>query len=274
MTRAGVLAMLFCVLAAAPGRAQSIENARKGYDAILDLYVRDGLVYYRALKSDRSRLDAFVGALAEARIENAPRDQQVAFWINAYNAIVLQAIVDRYPIAGRSADYPGHSVRQIPGVFERATHRIAGRTLTLDQIERDVLAGFHDPRVFFALGRGAAGSGRLRSEAFTADRLETQLADARAECVTRNECVRISLVDNSVGVSAIFSWREQEFAAAFRESAAPVFAQRSPIERAILGFIAPTLLSGEREFLQKNQFRIAYLPFDWSLNDLTGRGGQ
>ena len=51
--------------------------------------------------------------------------------------------------------------------------------VTLDQIEQTILAAFHDPRVYFAIGRGAMGSGRLRSEAFTPGQLETQLVRGR-----------------------------------------------------------------------------------------------
>jgi hypothetical protein len=251
------------------------DDARlKGYDTLLDLYVRDGLVYYRALTSDRSRLDAFVSGLASASLDTRSREEQLAFWINGYNAIVLQAVVDRYPIQGRSPEYPPASIRQIPGVFERTQRRIAGRTLTLDQIEQTVLPGFNDPRVYFALGRGALGSGRLRSEAFVASRLETQLTEAAQECMTRSECVQIDRLQDNVVVSAIFSWREREFSAAYAEAAPPAFKERSAIERAALAFIQPRLLTVEREFLSKNGFRVSYQPFDWSLNDLTGRGGR
>ena len=54
----------------------------------------------------------------------------------------------------------------------------------------------------------------------------------------------------------------------------PLFATRSPIERAILAFVQPKLLQTERDFLEKNTFQLVYRPFDWSLNDLTGRGGR
>ena len=53
-----------------------------------------------------------------------------------------------------------------------------------------------------------------------------------------------------------------------------MFATRSPIERAILAFIQPHVLTTEREFLERNQFKVVFKPFDWSLNDLTGRGGR
>lgn len=273
MSRAVVAFLILCA-AVSTGSAQSLDAGRKGYDTLLDLYVRDGYVYYRALKSDRSRLDAFVSANASAAVDKASRDEQLAFWINAYNAIVLQSIIDRYPIQGKSTEYPDRSVRQIPGVFERAPHRVGGRTLTLDQIELNVLSTFRDPRVYFAIGRGAIGSGRLRSEAFTADLLDKQLAEAQMECASRPECVEINKDDNTVSVSAIFSWREKDFAPAFADKAPDTFKARSPIERAALAFVEAKLLTTEREFLQKNQFKVSYLPFDWSLNDLTGRGDR
>jgi hypothetical protein len=198
----------------------------------------------------------------------------MAFWLNAYNALVLRTVVDHYPIQGRASEYPAKSIRQIPGAFERLTHRVAGRTLTLDQIEQQVLAGFHDPRVYFALGRGAAGSGRLRSEAFVPARIEEQLADVASECVGRAQCLAIDRENGKVSASAIFSWREKEFASAYGEKAPATFATRSPIERAVLAFVLPTLLTTEKEFIAKNTFQVGYSAFDWTLNDLSGRGGR
>jgi hypothetical protein len=247
---------------------------RKILDELLDQYVRDGFVYYRALKSERGKLDAFVNQLSATDPSKLAQADQIAFWLNAYNALVLRTIVDHYPIQGRAPDYPAHSVRQVPGAFERQPHRIGGRTLTLDEIERNVLPEFHDPRVYFALGRGAIGSGRLRSEAYSPDRLEVQLAEVAAECASRPECVQVDRQNNKVLANPIFSWREKEFVAAYADSAASPFAGRSSIERAILAFVSPKLLSIERDFLARDGFQVAFQRFDWSLNDLTGRGGR
>ena len=137
-----------------------------------------------------------------------------------------------------------------------------------------MLPEFRDPRVYFALGRGAVGSGRLRSEAYEAARLETQLTQVAAECASRPVCVQIDQGNNTVLASPIFSWREREFSAAYAGAAGAVFASRSPIERAILSFVEPRLLATERQFLAQSMFRVAYEPFDWSLNDLNGRGGR
>jgi hypothetical protein len=250
----------------------SADALHRPLDELLNLYVRDGFVYYRALKSDRRRLDRYVAAL------NVPgetfarwsRDQQLAFWINAYNAFVLRTAIDAYPIRERSAQYPPVSIRQVPGAFERVPHRAAGRTVTLDEIEKTVLPGFKEPRAYLALGRGAVGSGRLRSEAYTAGLLAAQLDSVRREFVQEETMIKIDRAAGQVSVTPIVSWHEAEFAAAYDPGAQGLFAQRSPIERAVIAFIQPHLLPLEEAFMEKNEFRVTYHPFDWRLNDLTG----
>jgi hypothetical protein len=265
-----------CLLVATPHAQEPLADAarRKTFDQLLDLYVRNGDVYYRALKADRSKLDGYINLIATASVDKRPREEQLAFWLNAYNALVLRTVIDHYPIQGRSPEYPPKSIRQIPGAFERVQHRAAGRALTLDQIEKEVLPEFHDPRVYFALGRGAVGSGRLRSEAFVAARIEEQLSDVAAECVSRNQCVQIDSASSKVGASAIFSWRDPEFSAAYADKAPAAVANRSPIERAIIAFVYPRLLNAEKALIATNTFQVVYPPFDWTLNDLTGRGGR
>ena len=273
MKRFGAARAVPCAVGIVALSLVAVPRAQGAYDQLLDLYVRDGFVYYRALKQDRAKLDGYVAALSTAAIDASP-NEQVAFWLNAYNALVLRTIIDHYPIAQRTTEYPPHSIRQIPGAFERLPHRVAGRTLTLDQIEQTMLPAFHDPRVYLGLGRGAVGGGRLRSEAYTAARLEAQLKEVAEECVSRPECVHIDRATNVMSVSAVFSWREKEFSAAYAEQAPPAYASRSPIERAVLALIQPRLLATEHEALAKNDFKIVFKPFDWTLNDLTGRGGR
>jgi hypothetical protein len=269
MWKAAVSAAIFVLTAALPQAQQG-----KGLDDILDLYVRDGQVYYRAMKSDRAKLDAFVNRMAVENIDQLSREERIAFWINAYNSLVLRTVVDHYPIQGHTTTYPTKSIRQVPGAFDRITHRVAGRTLTLDQIEQTVLPEFQDPRVYFALGRGAEGGGRLRSEAYSGAALEKQLTEAAGECVSRQQCVHVDRQNNKLVVSPIFSWREKEFASTYADKAAAVYASRSPVERAVLAFVEPRLLTVEKEVLETNTFQMTFGQFDWRLNDLTGRGGR
>ena len=253
-------------------QAPSADALHLPLDQILDVNVRDGLVYYRALKSDRGRLDRYVTSLnvPAAAYDAWPRAQKMAFWLNAYDAFVLQTVVDHYPIRAVTAKYPANSVRQIPGAFETARHRAAGRSVTLDEIEKTILPGFKEPRLYLAIGRGAIGSGRLRSEAFTGALLAQQLDAIQREFVSEQTMLKIDREDGQVSLTPILSWHEAEFIAAYDPGAEGPMAQRSPIERAAVAFIAPNLLPLEKEMLQKNTFQVTYHPFDWRLNDLTG----
>ena len=256
-------------------RAQSgdpVPLFHRPYDQLLDVNVRDGMVYYRALRGERGRLDRYIASLnvPAATYQGWSRDEKIAFWLNAYNAIVLQTVIDHYPIRGKSSQYPQVSIRQIPGAFEQAKHRLAGRLMTLDEIEKTVLPEFADPRLYLALGRGAVGSGRLRSEAYTAPRLTAQLAAVQSEFVSDQAMLKIDRLTGRVTVTPIMSWREAEFVKAYDKGADGPFAQRSPIERAILAFITPHLLRIEREFVEKNAFQMSFHELDWRLNDLSG----
>jgi len=248
------------------------EGLHAPLDRLLDLYVRDGFVYYRALKSDRSRFDRYIASLnvSPATHDAWSREEKIAYWINAYNAFVLETVIDNYPIRGKAAGYPAGSIRQIPGAFEKLPHRAAGRTLTLDDIDKTVLAELKEPRALLALGRGAIGGGRLHSEAYTAVRLEEQLAKVQAECVTRKECVQIDASAGTVSVTPLFGWREAQFAGTIGQAESSAYPGRSAIERAILLLITPHVLPTEREFLKRNEFKVSYHDFNWRLNDLTG----
>jgi hypothetical protein len=273
-------ALLLATLLVAAPRAQPGQGRGGGMhgtlDAILDLYVRDGLVYYAALKGERARLDRYAASLnvAAATYEGWSRDEKAAFWVNAYNTFVLRTVVNSYPIRGRSKQYPANSIRQIPGAFERLTHRAAGRSVTLDQISKTILPEFGEPRLYLALGRGAVGSGRLRSEAYTGSRLAEQLEAVAKDCIDRAECSILDRETGELSVTAIFSWHDDEFIKAYAKQgdADGVYKGRSPIELAIVQFLEPNLFPRERAFLRQNTFRVKYTTFDWRLNDLTGGG--
>ena len=267
-----VACMLVAGLKAQDPPPPSVDALHRAFDTVLDIYVRDGLVYYQALKQERPRFDRYVASLAGATLpESADRNQKLAFWLNAYNAFVLQTVIDNYPIQRRSTSFPSGSIRQIPGAFERRTFRAAGRTVTLDQIEKDIIVPFGDARAVLALGRGALGGGRLKSEAFSAERIEDQLKAATQEVVDRREMVFVDRQNGVLSVNPMFSWREAAFIEGFADKAAPVFASRSPLERSVLAIIAPLVVRSEADFLEENRFKMEFHEFDWRLNDLTNR---
>jgi hypothetical protein len=277
---AAVAAVVMCLFwrdGGVPTSAQTVSppdvGMHRSLDVILDTYVREGLVYYRALRAERGRLDSYVSALdvPQAAFEAWSREEQAAFWLNAYNALVLRTVVNAYPIQGKSPQYPANSIQHVAGAFVAKRHRVGGRQLSLEDIEKQILPGFNDPRMFFALGRGSIGGGRLRSEAFTAARLNEQLAAVAAECVERNECFRYDPSADRIEISPIFGWRQAEFTKAWAGDPS-MFPQRSPIELAVLHMVLPHVLPSEARGLKRNTFTLAYSEYDWRLNDLTDGG--
>jgi hypothetical protein len=252
----------------------TVNPLHRTFDQMLDIYVRDGFVYYNALRRERGRLDAYIASLnspAAAALAKGTVDEQKALWINAYNALVLRTVIDNYPIRGRASEYPRSSIRQIPGAFEKPVHRVAGRTVSLDGIEKEILTPLGDARALLALGRGAYGGGRLRSEAFDGPTMAKLLDAVAEESATRVELVKIDPAANAVTLSPLFSWREPVFVQSLAEKAPALYSQRSGIERAVLALIHSRVSTPEALFLEKNTFKMQFHEFDWRLNDLGNR---
>ena len=273
-----VVLLALTLASIAPITAQDVPSdvhpLHRPFDQMLDVYVRDGFVYYNALRTERSRLDAYVAALNSATavaLAKGSIGEQKALWINAYNALVLRTVIDNFPIRGRAKEYPASSIRQIPGAFEKASHRVAGRAVSLDGIEKDILAPLGDARVFLALGRGSYGGGRLRSEAFDGPKMDKLLTAVADETAQRTELVNIDENANAVSLSPIFSWREPVFVASLAAKAPGVFSQRSGLERAVLALIYTHVSTPEALFLEKNTFKMQFHDYDWRLNDLGKR---
>jgi len=131
-----------------------------------------------------------------------------------------------------------------------------------------MLDTYGDARLSLALGRGAIGSPRLRSEAFTASRLDAQLAEALGECATRVSCVQVDVTGDRLVVSPIVGWREEAFVQSFGPIAAGRWPNRSPVEQAVAAMIYPHLFNREQQVLTRGTFRMEYGEFDWRLNEL------
>lgn len=275
MQRIWIAVVLSTVLVSAsstPGAQGDPGDPHAALDRILDTYVRDGLVYYNALKAGRSALDRYVTSLdmGPEQLARMPENDRRAFWINAYNALVLRTVINAYPIRGRAEAYPASSVGQLSGAFDRVRHRVAGRLMALDEIE-NLIAALGDARLLLALGRGSIGSARLRSEVYRGSRLDEQLDDAMKGFVRTARHFRVDREAGTLKVTPLLSWRGPHFIESFGGApGSEVWANRSPIERATAAMAYPHLIPSEKAFLALNTFQMSFSAFDWRLNDLTG----
>ncbi len=243
------------------------------YGAALQEFVnQEGMVNYRGLKTNPQKLQDFGQALAQVRPEDYQGwqdSQKIAFWINAYNALTLKAIIDHYPIQAswfRSLKFPRNSIRQIPWVWTDLRFPIMGRQMTLDDIEHATLRQqFNEPRIHMALVCAAMGCPPLRHEPFAGEKLDQQLNDQTRRFLGDPQKFRIVRDRGRVYLSPIFKWFGQDFVKTYGSTER--LSRFTPNERAVLNFIQNYLPEKERAYLFQGNYDISYLDYDWSLNE-------
>lgn len=213
-----------------------------GWEALLDAYVTDdGGFRYAALRdneADVARLAEAVEAVGSATPDAWSRDAQLAFYLNAYNVLTVNAVLSHWPL---------ESVMSVEGFFDAETHRVAGVDRTLNALENDVIrdrARFGEPRIHFAVNCASVGCPWLSGDAFTAANLEAQLAALSRSFVRRTTRLR----GDALHVSQIFEW----FAADFEPDG-------------LRAFLAARL-EGELATRAAGRTPIAYDEYDWALN--------
>lgn len=235
------------------------------YAGVLSAYVDDqGLVDYAQLQQNRQGLDQYLQAIADlppATYDQLSEPDKIAFLINAYNAITLKSIIDQTPLKA--------SIRDIPGVWKWRKHPVAGQSLTLDQIEHEILRKqFNEPRIHAALVCAANGCPPLRQEPYDGDRLEMQLQDQTERFLNHPQGFRLDQANQKVYLSLIFQWFGQDWQKSFQP---PQGFQGNDQEKAVLNFIGNYLSPPEQTFLQNGEYQVQYFDYDWSLNQQSAK---
>lgn len=268
--RLGVLALASLLLLGAgrlPAQAP-FDHAYASYGALLAAVVREPRVDYRALQARGAELlavERVFNQVTRAEVDGWSRDQQMAFWSNAYNVFTLRAIVDHYPIRGSVFSLsPRNSIRQISGVWDRLQWSVAGQRLTLDQIEHEILRPvFQEPLVHFAVNCASVSCPIIAAEPYRADRLQAQLEGAARRYLASP--LGLTVNGDTLNVSSIFKWYGGDFVARYRDEGPP---GGSDTDRAILGLVStfgpPEAVAAARS----GRTRVRFLDYDWSLNDV------
>ncbi len=242
------------------------------YAATLKYVDRQGMVNYKDLKAKRTRLDAFcrlMGNLEPKVIAKWDKQKQLAFWINAYNALTLKVIIDNYPIkAGllKSLTYPKNSIRQIPGVWNKVQFLVLGEKMTLNQIEHEVLRKkFNEPRIHVALVCAAMGCPPLRNEPFLGKKINKQFDDQTRKFLSAPTRFRLDRKSKKVYLSKIFKWFGADFIQSYKPEQG--FVGHGEAEQSVLNFLSKHLPAADGEYLRTGKYKIVYLDYDWTLNE-------
>jgi hypothetical protein len=190
------------------------------YDSLLKQYVDQlGLVNYGGIKENTSLLDSYLINIKNVdpqAFKNWSKNEKMAFWINAYNAITINGIVRNYPITygGIMARvrFPKNSIRQINDFWDTVFIKVMGENITLNDIEHEILRKeFKDPRIHAVLVCAALGCPILENSAFNALHLDEQLDQANIKFVNNPDKVRLDKQQNKLYLSSIFKWYKVDF---------------------------------------------------------------
>jgi len=250
--------------AAAAGRdsaSAAFDHSYKEWDGLLRATVSGGLVDYASVARD-TRLTRFMDRLAAVEAEAVfgwSRAQQVAFYINAYNALTLQTIIDAMPV---------DSIRDIePNPWDNARWTVAGRTLSLDTIEHKKLRkDLKEPRVHFVLVCAARSCPDLPARAILPGKLEEQLNGAARVFFADKSKNRINRDGGRLELSPILHWFGKDFVGWGGLADISVEGEHSEVERALVRTLAAYVSSKDREFLASGSFSVVYNEYDWGLN--------
>ena len=234
----------------------SISVDHSSWSAFLQRYVTSGpqginrVDYGAVTAEDRNSLDRYLERLTRIKVRSMSRASQRPFWINLYNALTVQVILEHYPV---------DSIRNIdisPGFFSsgpwgKKLVTIEGKELSLDDIEHRILRPiWEDPRIHYAVNCAALGCPNLRTEAFTTENIEDVLDQGAREYVNHPRGVTIE--NGNLIVSSIYEWFQEDFGGSEA------------------GVIEHLLRYAEPELKKKLQgFSTIYDDrYDWSLNDV------
>lgn len=183
------------------------------YDELLQKHVDDqGMVNYKGLKEDRSKLKSYLTMLGENPPQESWSDnQKLAYWINAYNAFTLELILRHYPV--KSIKDIGSTIK-IPFVstaWDVKFIRIGDEEYDLNNIEHGIIRKeFDEPRIHFALVCAAVSCPKLQNNAYFPDKLDAQLTRAAKEFLSNPEKNAIKN-SHKVQLSKLFDWYGGDF---------------------------------------------------------------
>ena len=233
------------------------------FDSLLVEFVSEnGLVDYAGIK-ESDALGAYLDVLSNTNPDELSQEEAIAFWINAYNAYTIKLIIDNYPVGSIREISPFRikglrlAIPKINSPFEYRLAEINGQSLSLDDIEHGILRKqFDEPRIHFALVCASISCPPLRREAFTGENLNHQLDDQARLFLTDTSKNDVS-EEGTLYLSRIFDWFQGDFADS---------------KTGLQAYLAQYFEGSVRDQLESGTYKVKYLQYDWSLNEVKREG--
>jgi len=208
-----------------------------------ELVTVEGKVNYKGFIKENARLKDYLNLLSSNPPgSNWSKEEQLAYWINAYNAFTVKLIIDNYPL--KSIKAIGDGLPMINSPWDIKFFKIGGVDFDLNTIEHEILRKqFVEPRIHFAINCASFSCPKLRNEAFESLQLESQLEDQTNAFINNPDKNKID--SDNTKLSKIFSWFESDFI------------KVSPLTTFIKKY--------QPDFNEQN--KIEYLIYSWKLNE-------
>jgi len=253
--------LLLLAFVAAPGAASQAADDDRGvrsasWASLLEQHTRSVQstvgteVNYRALR-EGSGAEAWTSLIEELASATVPRDRAraMAFWIDAYNILAIDTVLRAWPV---------ESIRDAGNllwpVWKREAGVVADRSVTLHEIEHEILRPLGDPRIHAAIVCASTSCPSLRRSPFSGDDLDAALDESmRSWLASATKGMRIDRQKQRITISRIFDWFAEDFTTLGGV-------------RAVLRRYAP---EADRPWLARNveESAIDHFDYDWTLND-------
>ena len=252
-----ILPALLCAGMAVPAVAMTEQHA--AFTAILAEHVNmRGIVDYTAVCADE-RMPKYIHQLQTTDPSALNDTDQLAFWINAYNAFTLKIVCDSYPIDSISELHGGGLILGTvlnTTVWDKEEFSINGQMLTLGHIEHEILRkGPEKARIHFAIVCAAVSCPPLRAEAYEGYKIDAQLEAQGRIFLSRDDLNRFDMNRKRAHLSGIFKWFLKDFGS-----------NRTELLQYLADY-APDPAVAESLRTNAKDWRIKWNKYDWTLND-------
>ena len=206
------MGLVFTSFIPATNAVAPVDHA--AFDKLLKKHVTaKGLVDYKGFKADEKEFNNYLEALSKnPTTDNAPKNEQMAYWINAYNAYTIRLILDHYPVKSIKDIGPKNQIPFVNTPWAKKFFTIGGSKMSLDNIEHGTLRKkYNDPRIHFALVCASISCPTLRNEAYTAAKLDAQLDDQGRDFL--NDPAKNHVGSEQAQLSKLFLWYKADWQA-------------------------------------------------------------
>ena len=248
MEKTAILFMLIVSINAQELEELNEQIANRTFNEVLNSYVNNaGRVDYNSIRENPFALQPFLDFVALVSPQSNPElfptiDEKKAFWINTYNGLMIQTVIENPEIS---------SVKEIGwgyGVFWRKKFKVGGELLTLNHIEHKILRGqYKDPRIHFAINCASNSCPPIGHRIVTGVNLDQQLNEKTRDFINNPANVKVDHKKKTIVLSKIFKWYRKDF-----ESGGTT----------LLEF----LNQYREETINSSNYKIKFQDYDWGLN--------